>query len=90
MALAPLLDVDDLSRILGLAPRTIYKPDWQKRARLHPIRIGRTLRFHFDDVQRLVMRGRPFAAIVDNIELREWARRHGLQWPEGGKTESET
>lgn len=78
-----LLSVVDVANILSLAPRTIYKPDWQRRARLEPVRVGRALRFHAEDIGRLIARRRvDDHTDVGGASLREWARRHGIRWPD--------
>jgi len=79
-----LLTVGDVATILALSRRTIYKRDWQRRAGLGPVRIGRSLRFRRADVTRFLRRE---AAVADDASLRQreidslrrWARRHGLE-----------
>ena len=50
----PLLTVGDVATILALSRRTVYKADWQRRAGVPPVRVGRSLRFRLEDVQRLL------------------------------------
>jgi len=80
-----LLSVFEVARILGLAPRTLYRRDWQRRARLEPVKVGRAVRFRVDDVVRLIARQRHCDEPPSiDASARDWARRHGIAWPENG------
>ena len=47
-----LLTTNDVARRLAVVPLTVYR--LTKRGRLHPLRIGRILRFRVDDVERFL------------------------------------
>jgi excisionase family DNA binding protein len=51
-----LLDVQEAAATLGLkSPRTLYK--WAYSGRIPSVKIGRLLRFHRADVERLIAQG---------------------------------
>jgi excisionase family DNA binding protein len=51
-----LLDVREAAALLGLkSPRTLYK--WAYSGRVPSVKIGRLLRFHRADVERLIAQG---------------------------------
>ena len=47
-----LLTANEVARRLAVVPLTVYR--LTKRGRLHPLRIGRLLRFRVDDVERFL------------------------------------
>lgn len=50
----PLLDVNDVARLLGVRPRRVYElaETRDQNVRLPAVRIGRTLRFRRADIER--------------------------------------
>lgn len=78
-ALSPLLTGAEVAELLCLNPRTLYKPAWQRRVCLVPIRVGRAVRFRREDVERLLSSQRD---PLGRDDLRRWAQRNGLAWPD--------
>ncbi len=84
-SVSPLIKASELAQLLSLERRTLYKPTWQRRMGLVPVRLGRTLRFRLEDVHALLTsaRGNPAEASRRQRELeqlRRWAERHGIRW----------
>ena len=72
-----LLSVTDVRGILSVSRRTVYY--WIKNGILKPVRIGRILRFHFEDIQHLIehkdeqtaLRKKRILAIDDDLLVRQ-------------------
>ena len=54
----PLVDTDYLARRTGLSKRTVESPQFLKRFGLSRIKIGRSVRFDADDVEKAIERAR--------------------------------
>jgi len=65
------LTANEAALILGVAPRSLLDPRYRVRIGLPATRIGRSLRFHTADVERVLRRGRerlPAVATVAGTE----------------------
>lgn len=49
---SPFQDVPELAELFRVKPRTIR--DWRRRGKLRAVRVGRSLLFRRDDVERLI------------------------------------
>jgi len=71
------LTIKDVMRLLSISRRTVYY--WIKKDILHPSRVGSVYRFHPDDIESLVKKGRTelvkkkirILSIDDDILVRE-------------------
>jgi excisionase family DNA binding protein len=47
----------DVAEMLGVAPQTVYNKPWRARIGLPAVKVGSSLRFRREDVERIIEAG---------------------------------